>query len=94
MEAALREAKEESGMDCIELISDDIFDVDVHSIPERGDEPAHFHYDIRYLFRVKSSESISISDESHDVAWVPISNLADYNDSESVMRMARRWMQQ
>ena len=28
---------------------DAILDVDVHPIPARGRDPAHFHFDIRYL---------------------------------------------
>lgn len=92
IQAALREAREESGMQAIELIFDQIFDVDVHPIPARKDEPAHFHYDIRFAFRAHSAEPIIVSDESHDVAWVPIADLERYNDSESVLRMARRWM--
>src|ERR1044071_8835169 len=41
---ALREAQEESGFKKIHALSDEIFDVDVHSIPKHGAEPAHFHY--------------------------------------------------
>jgi 8-oxo-dGTP pyrophosphatase MutT (NUDIX family) len=92
IQAALRDAREESGLQAVELLSDDIFDVDVHPIPARRDEPAHFHYDIRFAFRAHSAEPIIVSDESHDVAWIPIADLAEYNDSDSVLRMARRWM--
>ena len=48
--AALREAHEETALD-VELhpIAPRPFDVDIHEIPERPGEPAHFHLDVRYL---------------------------------------------
>ena len=38
LEAAEREVREESGLEVVALTTA-IFDLDVHSIPERGDEP-------------------------------------------------------
>jgi 8-oxo-dGTP pyrophosphatase MutT (NUDIX family) len=48
---ALREAREETGIDGLVLHprAPRPFDVDVHDIPARGDEPAHQHLDLRYL---------------------------------------------
>ena len=45
-----REAEEESGLR-VEPLDETIFDIDIHEIPARGDEPAHFHFDVRFLFR-------------------------------------------
>ncbi len=51
--AALREAREETGIEAFEApIGERILDVDVHPIPAHGSDPAHFHYDIRYLLTV------------------------------------------
>lgn len=51
--AALREAKEETGIETFDFpIGEQILDVDVHPIPAHGPDPAHFHYDIRHLFTV------------------------------------------
>jgi 8-oxo-dGTP pyrophosphatase MutT (NUDIX family) len=49
-DAALREAREETALD-VELhpAAPRPFDVDIHEIPERPGEPAHFHLDVRYL---------------------------------------------
>src|SRR6056297_1200916 len=44
---ARREAEEESGL-AVELVSRDILDVDVHEIPARKSDPAHFHFDVRF----------------------------------------------
>jgi 8-oxo-dGTP pyrophosphatase MutT (NUDIX family) len=48
---ALREAREETGIDGLALhpSAPRPLDVDVHLIPARGDEPAHRHLDLRYL---------------------------------------------
>ncbi|HEX2501254.1 MAG TPA: NUDIX hydrolase [Methylomirabilota bacterium] len=48
---ALREACEETGIAGLALhpSAPRPFDVDVHPIPARGDEPAHRHLDLRYL---------------------------------------------
>lgn len=48
---ALREAREETGIEGLTLHASALrpLDVDVHPIPARGDEPAHRHLDLRYL---------------------------------------------
>ncbi|WP_089278773.1 NUDIX hydrolase [Antarctobacter heliothermus] len=86
---ALKEAYEESGLSRIRLLSDAVFDVDIHEIPARGVEPAHLHYDLRYLMQAEAGE-IAASAESHVLAWVPLSDLSRYTQAESVLRMARR----
>lgn len=67
---ALREATEESGIEGIVPVSPDIMDVDIHRIPDRPakNEPAHWHYDIRFLMRAPH-EHYRISPESDDLAW-------------------------
>ena len=53
LDAALREAAEESGIPGVSPLLPGIIDVDIHSIPARPalGEPAHLHYDIRYRNR-------------------------------------------
>ena len=87
---ATREALEESGLQSIVLISPDIFDVDVHRIPERGAEPAHFHYDIRYLFQAAHDEPFVVSEESLALAWVEMESLVELGVDQSVLRMAAK----
>lgn len=90
--AALREAKEESGIEGIRPLSGDIFDIDLHRIPASGDEPSHFHYDVRFIAAVTGSEGYTVSDESHDLAWVKVGKLAEYTTEESMLRMGRKWL--
>lgn len=90
LSAALREAREESGLENVTPLSDQIFDVDVHAIPANQKEPAHFHYDIRFLFAADRSVPLVISNESKDLAWVEIEKIAELTAEESVLRMVRK----
>lgn len=89
LQVAMREAEEETGA-AVRALSDRIFDVDVHLIPERKAEPAHYHYDIRFLFEADSEAPIVLSSESKDLRWVPLANVAQLNDSPSIMRMVTK----
>lgn len=87
LNVALKEAQEETGLTDIQIISPDIFDIDIHEIPERKGIPAHLHYDVRFLLEANMNEPLTVSSESTDLAWVAISEVQNLNDSESIMRM-------
>jgi 8-oxo-dGTP pyrophosphatase MutT (NUDIX family) len=87
---ALREAQEESGLRTLVPASPGIFDIDVHAIPARGDEPAHLHYDIRFAFFGDPSEQPIASEESHAVAWVPLAAIEEYGVDDSVRRLVAK----
>jgi 8-oxo-dGTP pyrophosphatase MutT (NUDIX family) len=89
---ALKEAEEESGL--VDLVVEpEIFDLDRHWIPERGDVPGHWHYDARYVVRTTGSEAFAVSDESHALAWREIAPmLEDTATDDSIARMARKWV--
>jgi len=72
---ALREAEEESGLPDL-AIEGGVFDIDRHLIPARGDEPAHWHYDVRYVVRATGSEQFAVSSESLALAWWLIADIA------------------
>jgi len=96
--AALREAREESGLRRFELLAPGLagalpplpLDLDVHAIPARGAEPAHLHYDVRFLLLADPREALVVSDESHALRWLPRAALGDTTDEESQLRMARK----
>lgn len=81
---ALKEAYEESGLRRIEPLGHAVFDVDIHEIPEHAGEGAHLHYDVRFLFRACTRDFV-VSDESHALAWVTISDLEAVTDAPSVL---------
>jgi len=92
---ALREAREESGIDHFQILPRDgagvILDVDVHVIPAHGQEPQHEHHDIRFL--LEASESVPIRrqhSESKAMAWFRGETLDSILQEESLARMARK----
>lgn len=88
---ASREAYEESGLTSLRLISNEIFDIDIHSIPGRKAEPQHLHYDIRFLFEADDEEPFHVSSESKSLKWVPFQSLSDHTQhNESILRMAEK----
>ena len=89
---ALREAEEETGL--VDLVVDDaIFDLDAHVIPARGQEPEHWHYDVRFAVRTAGSEVFNANAESRAMAWRPVREVAeDRHIDPSIRRMARRWL--
>ncbi|MEP6963752.1 MAG: NUDIX hydrolase, partial [Acidobacteriota bacterium] len=90
LDAALREAREESGLEGVRPLSAAIFDLDVHAIPARKDEPEHFHYDVRFLLEADPAEALVVSAESRDVAWVPLSGIPALNADASIRRMVAK----
>ena len=87
---AMREADEESGLIQLRAVSAQLFDVDRHLIPARGNEPEHWHYDLRFMIEADPNEPFIVSAESKELAWIEIAQMADYNAEESMMRMARK----
>jgi hypothetical protein len=55
------------------------FDLDIHGIPARQDEPAHFHLDVRYLL-------VGDGDPCEGAAWYVLGEAGD----ESVGRLAEK----
>jgi 8-oxo-dGTP pyrophosphatase MutT (NUDIX family) len=92
LQVAKREADEESGLSGLKTEDGEIFDIDIHQIPARADEPQHLHHDIRFVFRAVGSDNFIVSEESHDLAWVEVTRINEYNPEESLMRMAQKWL--
>jgi ADP-ribose pyrophosphatase YjhB (NUDIX family) len=90
LSAAWREAREESGLINVRPISDHIFDVDVHEIPETPKEPAHLHYDIRFLFEADVDAELTMTAESKSLRWIALDEITEITREESVLRMVRK----
>lgn len=92
---ACREAVEESGLSNIAVVDPRIFDLDVHLIPARAGEPAHYHYDVRYALRVvggaMGDTRFRVSSESKALAWSVIDGLPALTSEASMLRMALKW---
>lgn len=87
---ALKEAREESGIMQIAPVSEGIFDIDIHLIPENKKEKAHYHYDVRFLLQVMSDEELKISNESKELRWVH-DDIHTLSVDRSVLRMFQKW---
>ena len=88
-QVAYREAIEESGLAGLEFVDRELFDIDIHQIPARGHEAAHYHYDCRFLFRAVDDD-YTVSDESHDLLWVPLADMCSVTGEPSIMRMVAK----
>ncbi len=94
-ETALRETVEESGLEKVKIFSwktdDDrpILDLDSHYIPE-GKEPAHWHYDVRYIVVAEEPDKITVSEESIDLKWFTREEAAELCQDTSVVRLMRK----
>jgi 8-oxo-dGTP pyrophosphatase MutT (NUDIX family) len=78
--AALREAHEETALEVtLHPRAPRPFDLDIHEIPARPNEPAHFHLDVRYLV-------VGRGEPCEGAAWYPIGQAGD----ESVGRLAEK----
>ena len=87
--AAEREAQEETGLTSLRLISNDIFDIDIHEIPARGKEPTHLHYDVRFLFEADPSLPLQQNSESKQLAWMTVEEMHRATDASSVTIIER-----
>ena len=93
--SALREAEEESGLvgfvPLPRLGGPEILDLDIHAIPARAREPAHAHFDVRFLLEVSEAQPIRRQEEeSKEVRWFTRSEVQNRFDEESLLRMARK----
>jgi 8-oxo-dGTP pyrophosphatase MutT (NUDIX family) len=87
LHVATKECFEETGLQT-EPVTTEIFDVDIHEIPQRKDIPAHLHYDVRYLLQANPDAQIAASEtETNNVLWVPLNKVASYTTEDSVLRM-------
>lgn len=59
------------------------------ALPGRRHEPAHHHFDLRWLFRSPSA-ILGESDEVRGVRWVPLAEVASVRSDASVMRAITR----
>lgn len=93
-QASFRETKEEIGLENLNICSNEIFDIDVHRIPEKIKngivEPEHWHFDIRYLYQTNKENKLTIDNqEVNEYKWYKIEDLKNEKDS-SISRMASK----
>lgn len=91
---ALREAREESGVQRIEPVTPDIYSIEVLPVNchvKRGEfVSAHIHLNVTYLLTADDAQSLrNKPDENSAVAWLPLAEAAE-NREEPFMAVVYR----
>lgn len=85
-DTALREVREETGVERLESPQGDaILDLDLHEIPALGGEPAHVHYDVRFLLTTDDGGSLA-----EGAAWFPREAIPDVDRDGSLERAVNK----
>lgn len=72
-DTALREAREESGIEDLQLWSTEIVDLDRHEL--HGGFRCSAHWDIAFAAIADPDAALVVSDESEDLAWFAVGSL-------------------
>ena len=83
---ALREAREETGIEGLTVEPDPI-DLDVHAIPARPGEPEHLHLDVRFLVRAPEGAEPARNEESNELRWFTPDEARALDVDASVLRL-------
>lgn len=88
LEVAYREAMEESGISSLTIFSHTPIDLDIHAIPthSKRQEPAHFHYDVRFIFLTSRNNKFLLSQESHELRWFSWSEIDQLSLDKNLTR--------
>jgi 8-oxo-dGTP pyrophosphatase MutT (NUDIX family) len=73
-QAALREAREESGVTALRMVGDVPLDLDRHGLGD-GFARCAVHWDVGFAAIAAADTVPAVSDESEDVAWWPVAAL-------------------
>lgn len=92
LRVVLKETAEETGVDLarIRLVCEEVFDVDVHTVHASVHDPRHEHFDIRFLVEIDDRLALPGNDESHQIAWIPLEEVARFNNARSFHRMTMK----
>lgn len=100
VEAAIRETKEETGLD-ISFLADKIQKIEEvyvlpipdyyfeETIPAHGVQPAHIHLDHLYVVEVPEQKVVKQDEESHDIGWFTLEeteNLDIFENTRMILR--------
>lgn len=85
---ALREAREETGIEDLRVVTPAI-DVDIHQVAPPA-EDAHLHLDVRFLVLAPGGAVATGNHESEAIEWISLEDLASRSNEAGIQRLARR----
>ena len=91
LRVAQREALEESGIEGLVLASPRPFDLDIHTIPARGAEPEHEHFDVRWMLIAPENAQFRRSEESLELRWFTPEEMAALSLTPGNQRLLAKW---
>ena len=91
LRVAQREALEESGIEGLVLASARPFDLDIHTIPARGAEPEHEHFDVRWMLIAPENAQFRQSEESLELRWFTPEEMASLALTPGNLRLLAKW---
>ncbi len=91
LNTAIKEAQEESGVEDIKAVSNQIYDIDIHPIPAYKDVPSHEHFDVRFLLQTVSSDEFVKNNESLELRWIDFDSNIPLNLTPSIFRMIEKY---
>ncbi|HET8858830.1 NUDIX hydrolase [Marivirga sp.] len=87
---ARKEANEETGLENLTRINNQIFDIDIHTIPEHKGIAEHKHYDVRFAYFCTNKDETQINLESNDFQWINLNQIESLTDEPSILRMVEK----
>jgi 8-oxo-dGTP pyrophosphatase MutT (NUDIX family) len=91
LRVAQREALEESGIEGLVVASPRPFDLDIHTIPARGAEPEHGHFDVRWMLIAPENAQFRQSEESLELRWFTPEEMASLALTRGNRRLLAKW---
>ena len=91
LRVAQRGTFEECGIEGLIVASSRPFDLDIHEIPARASEPAHWHYDVRYVLIAPERALHTASGESKELRWFTASEMEQLPLDAGLQRLVRKW---
>lgn len=81
-EVALKELREETGIKCAELVSEDIFSLEILAVQghlKKGEwVPSHLHYNVTYLIEADENDLLQVQEEENSaVKWWAFEDIAE-----------------
>jgi len=86
-DAALREAREESGLTGVHLLTTEPADLNRHELASAFGA-CRAHWDVGYVAVASTTDRVVVSDESEDVRWFPVDALPDDAPGDQASRVA------